>query len=91
MQMRVFALVSIAVLLVGEARAQDRPPPKPTDPCTYTIDAKVYEVPIGVKICFRSPPPYGDVYSLQQCFPPLTELDQVRRGDQRCERYEDRQ
>ncbi len=94
--MRMILAVVMTVLLLGGARAQDKaqgnaPPPKPADPCTYTIEGKLYEVPVGVKICFRSPPPYGDQYSLQQCKPPLEEFDHVKRGDPRCERYEDRQ
>ena len=80
--------------MVG-ASAQDKPKVKPpqteNSPCNYTIAGKQYEVPAGTKICFRSPPPYGDQYSLQQCFPPLEEIAQVKRGDPRCEKYEDRQ
>jgi hypothetical protein len=86
-----FAVLSIALFSMSGALAQDKPPKPDNNPCTYTIDGKQYEVPIGTKICFRSPPPYGDQYSLQQCFPPLSEIDQVKRGDSRCERYEDRQ
>jgi hypothetical protein len=91
-----FAFVSIAMLSIVGASAQDKPrqdkAPQPgNSPCTYTIAGQQYEVPAGAKVCFRSPPPYGEQYSLQQCFPPLDEIAQVKRGDPRCERYEDRQ
>lgn len=89
--MRAFAIALSVLLLPVAAFAQEKAPQPKTDPCIYTIGGRVYEVPIGVKICFRSPPPYGDQYSLQQCFPPLNEFALVKRGDPRCERYEDRQ
>ncbi|MGY8667454.1 hypothetical protein Q3C01_34580 [Bradyrhizobium sp. UFLA05-109] len=90
--MRVFVIASSVLLFPVAARAQEKvQQPKNSDPCIYTIAGRQYEVPIGMKICFRSPPPYGDQYSLQQCFPPLSEFALVRRGDPRCERYEDRQ
>jgi hypothetical protein len=89
--MRVFAMILSAVLLAAEAQAQEKAQQPDSGPCTYSIGGRPYEVPVGVKICFRSPFPYGDQYSLQQCFPPLDEIALVRRGDPRCERYEDRQ
>jgi hypothetical protein len=90
------AFVLIALFSMAGASAQDKPqqtkPSQPENsPCDYTIAGQQYQVPTGTKICFRSPPPYGDQYSLQQCFPPLEEIAQVKRGDPRCEKYEDRQ
>ncbi|ULK95924.1 hypothetical protein [Bradyrhizobium sp. I71] len=94
--MRLCLSVSIAIFSIVEAAAQDKLPQDRTRPpeggqCSYTVAGKQYEVAVGSKICFRSPPPYGDQYSLQQCFPPLDEIALVKRGDPRCDRYEDRQ
>ncbi len=89
--MRVLAFVLSVVLVTGAARAQQGLLPYTQGPCVYTIAGKSYTVPIGGKICFRSPPPYGEQYALEQCFPPLSEVDLVKRGDPRCERYEIRQ
>jgi hypothetical protein len=96
--MRVFSIVSIVIFSLGQAVAQDLPkdddadkaPPAKATACYYSIAGRFYEVPVGVKLCWRSPPPYQELYSLQECGPPLNELTQVRRGDPRCDRYEDR-
>ncbi|MGY4615545.1 hypothetical protein ACVWZ4_000772 [Bradyrhizobium sp. USDA 4472] len=85
--------ILITTLSVAAASAQDKPQPprRENSRCNYTIAGKQYELAADTRICFRSPPPYGDQYSLQQCFPPLQEIAQVKRGDPRCEKYEDRQ
>jgi hypothetical protein len=91
--LRMILIASIAILSLTQAHAQTpkEQPAKQSSPCFYTIAGKDYYVPVGVKVCRRAPYPYGDQYSLEQCIPPLTELDIVRRGDPRCDRYENRQ
>jgi hypothetical protein len=61
--------------------------------CSYTVsEGQSVELPVGASACFRSPPPYTDVYALLQCYPPLQEIELVKRSDPRCgDRYEERQ
>ncbi len=75
---------------------QPAPGPGPTNktdaPCSYSINGYYYDVPIGTSLCWRDPFPYGAVYALIQCGPPLHGITQVKRGDPRCRgRYEMRQ
>jgi hypothetical protein len=90
-----FSIGLMAMLALSQARAQDQPraadkqQDKPTG-CSYTIAGKVVEVPVGTRLCWLSPPPYSD-YGLLQCGPPLNEIAEgLKRGDPRCDRYEDR-
>jgi hypothetical protein len=73
----------------------NQPAPGPANktdaPCSYSINGYPYEVPNGKSLCWRSPFPYGAVYALLQCGPPIQEITQVKRGDARCDRYEMRQ
>ena len=60
--------------------------------CGYSVNGYYYEVPNGKSLCWRAPPPYGAEYALLQCYPPLTEVTSVKRGDPRCGgHYETRQ
>ena len=64
---------------------------KKTDNCFYTVGTQAIQVPIGASVCRRQPAPYNDRYSLLRCTPPLDELDSdVKRGDARCDKYDER-
>ena len=95
--MRMFSIGLVAILALSQVRAEDQQQArdkeqlnKPSN-CTYTIAGQVNEVPVGTRLCWRSPAPYSD-YALLQCGPPLNEITEgLKRGDPRCDRYEDRQ
>jgi hypothetical protein len=93
--MRVFSIALMTLVSLAQAQAEE-----PTDSksktdksCSYTVNSgQSYQVPQGASICFRSPPPYTEEYALLRCYPPLQEVDLVKRGDSRCgDRYEDRE
>ena len=93
--MRMFSIGLVAMLSLSQARAEDQQTQekeqknKPSN-CSYTIAGQVIEVPVGARLCWRSPAPYSD-YALLQCGPPLNEITEgLKRGDPRCDRYEDR-
>ena len=91
--MRMLSIGLVAMLSVVQARAQDQKQAeqqgKPGN-CSYTIGNQAYEVPVGKSLCWKSPPPYTD-YALLQCGPPLNEITEgLKRGDPRCDAYEDR-
>jgi hypothetical protein len=70
--------------------AAKKPDPK-SDNCFYTVGKEAVQVPIGASVCRRQPAPYNDKYSLLRCTPPLDEIDtDVKRGDSRCEKYDER-
>ena len=85
-------LVATAFFVPALALAQDKgqkPDPKPNN-CAYTLAAQVIQIPIGGSICRRQPAPYNDRFSLLRCNPPLDEIDSdIKRGDARCDRYDD--
>jgi hypothetical protein len=92
--MRKLAIIALAVLSSGLAIAQEaaKKADQKLDNCFYTVGTLAIQVPIGGRICRRQPPPYNDKYSLLRCNPPLDELDSdVKRGDARCDRYEERE
>jgi hypothetical protein len=86
--MRVLGISLIVMAALAQAHAEEATNAKPgetKDNCHYSVsEGKSVEVPVGANACFRSPPPYTDIYALLRCYPPLTELDQVKRGDPRC-------
>ena len=87
-------MAALAVLSPGLAIAQQsaNKPDQKSDNCSYTVGAQAFQVPIGGRICRRQPAPYNDRYSLLRCNPPLDEIDSdVKRGDARCDRYEERE
>lgn len=94
-QLRVLPIALIAFGLHTEAQAQyaARKEPNLGNPCTYTIRASAYEVPVDGHLCWRAPAPYYSEYALLRCAPPngLQELTLVKRADSRCSRYELRQ
>jgi len=93
--MRLFLISLIFMLSLAEGHAEQPAGAraKADDNCHYTVSGEQsVEVPVGASVCFRAPPPYTDYYSILHCFPPLQEIDQVKRGDPRCEgRYEERE
>jgi hypothetical protein len=83
----------MAVLSQTAAQAQVKNDAKDDapKPCFYTIAGKTIDVAVGKSVCRRSPAPYEDQYALMRCGPPLDQIALVKRGDPRCDRYEDRQ
>jgi len=92
-KMRAFSISLMVIASLAQARAEEPADAKPktVDNCQYSIsNGRSVEVPVGESACFRSPPPYTEYYSVLRCFPPLQEIDQVKRGDPRCgDKYED--
>jgi hypothetical protein len=86
--MRIFMIWLIVIAALTQARAEEATNSKPAETnnnCHYSLtEGKPVEVPVGANACFRAPPPYTDTCALLHCYPPLTELDQVKRGDPRC-------
>jgi hypothetical protein len=91
--MRVLLMGLISIFLQTAAQAQDKEAPAKSDTCFYSlVGGEIINVPVGANVCRRSPPPYSDEYSLLKCGPPLDEVvASLKRGDARCDRYEDRQ
>jgi hypothetical protein len=91
--MRVLRISLIVMVSLAQAHAEEpaNAKPKTNDNCHYTVsDGRSVEIPVGASGCFRAPAPYTDIYGLLRCYPPLTEIDEVKRGDPRCEdRYGD--
>ena len=85
--MRVFSMALIAFAALTQAQAHAQGPSEPKTPgivCGYSINGYYFEVPNGKSLCWRAPFPYGAVYALLKCYPPFTEITQVKRGDPRC-------
>jgi hypothetical protein len=87
--MRVFLIALITMVSLAQAQAEEPTgsKPKTNNNCSYTGSVQTYDVPQGGNICVRSPPPYTEQYTLLRCEPPLAEIDLVKRGDPRCDRY----
>jgi hypothetical protein len=86
--MRVFRISLIVIASLAQAHAEEptNAKSKADNSCHYTVSKeRSVEIPVGASACFRAPPPYTDIYGLLHCYPPLTELDLVKRGDPRCE------
>jgi hypothetical protein len=93
-KMRVFRISLIVMVLLAQAHAEEPTNAKSNadnSNCRYPVgEGQSVEIPVGASVCFRAPPPYTDLYGLLRCDPPLTEIDQVKRGDPRCgDRYRD--
>ena len=88
--MRVLGISLIVMAALAQAQAEEATNAKPGETnsnCHYSVsEGKSVEVPVGANACFRSPPPYTDIYGLLHCYPPLQEIDQVKRGDPRCDK-----
>jgi hypothetical protein len=93
--MRALLIALIAMVSLTQAKAEEptNAESKTNNSCSYTVsEGQSVELPVGANACFRSPPPYTDEYELLHCYPPLQEIDLVKRGDPRCgEKYEDRE
>ncbi|MET4483343.1 hypothetical protein [Bradyrhizobium sp. F1.13.3] len=89
--MRAISIVAVALIVPASVLAQEKEKPSDPPPCSYSLMTGQYvEVPVGSTVCRRAPAPYQDLYGLLQCIPPLNEVEQVKRGDPRCEKYDDR-
>ena len=93
--MRRFSIVAAVLVVPALAAAQNEGEKKvdqKPDNCFYTVGNQAIQVPFGASVCRRQPAPYDDKYSLLRCTPPLDEIDSdIKRGDARCDRYEERQ
>lgn len=93
--MRRFSIVAAVLVVPAFAAAQNEEEKKvdqKPDNCFYTVGNQTIQVPLGASVCRRQPAPYDDKYSLLRCTPPLDEIDSdIKRGDARCDRYEERQ
>ena len=92
--MRAISIAAIAMCLSAPALAEDKDQKQPeAAACSYRLDStgQYIDVPVGASVCRRAPPPYTDQYGLLRCNPPLDEIDEVKRGDPRCDKYDDRQ
>lgn len=101
--MRSLSVVFFALASLVQAQAQEAPrspaerskgsEPRLQDVCAYTIRGYPQEVPAGVNLCWRVAYPFSSDYGLLHCDPKnnFQELATVKRGDRRCDRYEDRQ
>lgn len=89
-KMRVLLVAFFALASLAPAHAQENV--KKTESCNYEIKSGYsYAVPVGESLCWRVPPPFSkDEYTLLRCDPPFREIVRVRRGDSRCNRYEER-
>lgn len=87
--------VLLVALLAGASLTQANAEVKMKDPnasCSYTVtNGETYQVPAGQTLCWRVPPPSYKAYTLLRCDPPFQELNRVKLGDGRCNRYEERQ
>ncbi|MBR0712661.1 hypothetical protein [Bradyrhizobium liaoningense] len=90
--MRVFSVAFFALALLAQAHAQEKTK-NPEVSCSYTISSgETYAVPAGEALCWRVPAPSYKLYTLlQRDAPFFRELVRVKRGDPRCNKYEDRQ
>ncbi len=94
--MRTVIISGIALASLVSAGAADDSPTDKTkkiDSCSYMLmEGQLVDLPVGANICVRSPAPDTNEYALLHCYPPLQEVDLVKRGDSRCrEKYEDRE
>jgi hypothetical protein len=93
-KMRAFSVAFLALASLAQAHAQDRiKKPDSASACTYEISSgDTYTVSGGDALCWRVPPPSYKEYTLLHCDAPLfQELVRVKRGDSRCNKYEERQ
>ncbi|QAU46980.1 hypothetical protein [Bradyrhizobium guangzhouense] len=92
--MRVLSVAFFAVVSLASVHAQDQEKAKkPVSDCNYVIGmGDTHTVPAGEALCWRVPPPSYKEYTLLQCDgPSFQELRRVKRGDPRCNMFEERQ
>jgi hypothetical protein len=92
-KMRVLSVAFFALASLAQAHAQEKIE-TPVSACSYMISSgDRYTVPSGEALCWRVPPPSYEEYTLLKCAAPpaFQEIDRVKRGDPRCNKYEERQ
>jgi len=90
-KMRRLLLMFLAVVSLNQAHAEGEVK-SPRAACSYTLaSGETHQVPAGQNLCWRVPPPSYKAYTLLRCDPPFQELSRVQLGDDRCNRYEERQ
>jgi hypothetical protein len=90
--MRVLLVAFFALASLAQAHAQEKVK-KSDSACSYmTSNGDTYTIPSGEALCWRVPEPSYKVYTLLHCdAPSFEELVRVKRGDPRCNKYEERQ
>ena len=89
--MRILSVALIAVASLTQANAETEMK-SPKASCSYTLTSgQTREIPAGQTLCWRVPPPSNQVYTLLRCDPPFQELNRVKLGDGRCNKYEEQQ
>ena len=91
--MRVLSVAFFALASLTQASHAQEEIKKPESSCSYTLrSGDSYVVPAGETLCWRVPAPSYRVYTLLKCVAPsFQELYRVKRGDPRCDKYEERQ
>jgi hypothetical protein len=91
-KMRVLSVAFFALASLAQAHAQEKVK-QPETSCSYTLSSgDTYAVPGGDSLCWRVPAPSYKLYTLLHCnAPSFQELVRVKRGDSRCNKYEERQ
>lgn len=86
-------MIALTTLTPLSAAVADDNKTRKIDNCSYLLSGgQSIDLAVGANACVRSPPPYSDSYALLRCFPPIQEIELVKRGDPRCgEKYEDRE
>jgi hypothetical protein len=93
--MRALSAAFFALASLAQAHAQERIKKPAEVSCSYELSrgrGDTYSVPDGQTLCWRVPAPSYRVYTLLKCVAPsFQELYRVKRGDPRCDKYEERQ
>jgi hypothetical protein len=90
--MRMLSVAFCVLASLVQADAQEKVT-KPESSCNYILSSgDSYGVPGGEALCWRVPAPSYKLYTLLHCDAPFfRELARVKRGDPRCNKYEERQ
>jgi hypothetical protein len=91
--MRVLSVAFFALASLAQAAHAQEKIKKPETSCSYTLrNGDSHAVPAGETLCWRVPAPSYREYTLLNCdAPAFQEMARVKRGDDRCNRYEERQ
>jgi hypothetical protein len=91
--MRILSVAFFTLASLAQAHAHEKIKKPPESACSYEISVgDMYTVPAGEALCWRVPPPSYKEYTLLQCDgPSFQELRRVKRGDPRCNRFEELQ
>lgn len=90
--MRALLMALVGFSLLAQAHAEEKVK-QPASSCSYqTRSGDTYTVPAGEALCWRVPAPSYKEYTLLHCEPPsFHEMTRVKRGDPRCNKYEELQ